>query len=57
MSRIRITLMTALVFALAAVAINSQAQPPPGGQRGGRGRRGGGPGGGPGADPADPAAT
>ncbi len=48
MSRIRITLMTALVFALAAVAINSQAQPPPGGQRGGRGQRGGGPGGGPG---------
>ena len=46
MSRIRITLMTALVFALAAVAINSQAQPPPGGQRGGRGQRGGGPGGG-----------
>ncbi|MGA7499450.1 MAG: hypothetical protein WBX00_22185 [Isosphaeraceae bacterium] len=45
MSRIRITLMTALVFALAAVAINSQAQPPPGGQRGGRGQRGGGPGG------------
>ena len=48
MSRIRITLMTALVFALAAVAINSQAQPPAGGQRGGRGQRGGGPGGGPG---------
>jgi Spy/CpxP family protein refolding chaperone len=48
MSRIRITLLTALVFALAAVAINSQAQPPPGGQRGGRGQRGGGPGGGPG---------
>ncbi len=45
MSRIRITLMTALVFALAAVAINSQAQPPAGGQRGGRGQRGGGPGG------------
>ena len=48
MFRIRITLMTALVFALAAVAINSQAQPPPGGQGGGRGQRGGGPGGGPG---------
>src|SRR5271157_6007794 len=48
MSRIRITLMTALVIALAAAAINSQAQPPPGGQRGGRGQRGGGPGGGPG---------
>src|SRR5208337_4023634 len=48
MFRIRITLMTALVVALAAVAINSQAQPPPGGQRGGRGQRGGGPGGGPG---------
>ena len=48
MSRIRITLVTALVVALAAVAINSQAQPPPGGQRGGRGQRGGGPGGGPG---------
>ena len=45
MSRIRITLMTALVFALAAVAINSQAQTLPGGQRGGRGQRGGGPGG------------
>ena len=55
MFRIRITLMTALVFALAAVAINSQAQPPPGGQRGGRGQRGGGPGGGRarGVDPAD----
>src|SRR5271157_5754297 len=48
MFRIRITLMTALVVALAAVAINSQAQPPPGGQRGGRGQRGGGPAGGPG---------
>src|SRR5271157_6250406 len=48
MSRIRITLITALVFALAAVAINSQAQPPPDGQRAGRGQRGGGPGGGPG---------
>jgi len=48
MFRIRITLMTALVVALAAVAINSQAQPPPDGQRGGRGQRGGGPGGGPG---------
>jgi hypothetical protein len=45
MFRIRITLMIALVFALAAVAINSQAQPPSGGQRGGRGQRGGGPGG------------
>ena len=45
MFRIRITLMTALVVALAAVAINSQAQPPPSGQRGGRGQRGGGPGG------------
>ena len=43
MLRIRITLMIALVFGLAAVAINSQAQPPPGGQRGGRGQRGGGP--------------
>jgi len=47
MFRIRITLVTALVVALAAVAINSQAQPPPGGQGGGRGQRGGrgGPGG------------
>ena len=43
MLRIRITPMIALVFGLAAVAINSQAQPPPGGQRGGRGQRGGGP--------------
>ena len=48
MSRIRITLVTALVVALAAAAINSQAQPPPGGRGGGRGQRGGGPGGGPG---------
>ena len=46
MFRIRITLVTALVVALAAVAINSQAQPPAGGQAGGRGQRGGGPGGG-----------
>ena len=50
MFRIRITLVTALVVALAAVAINSQAQPPAGGRGagGGRGQRGGGPGGGPG---------
>ena len=48
MSRIRITLVTALVVALAAAAINWQAQPPPGGRGGGRGQRGGGPGGGPG---------
>ena len=46
MFRIRITLVTALVVALAAVAINSQAQPPAGGGGGGRRKRGGG--GGPG---------
>ena len=41
MSRIRITLMMALVFALAAAAINSQAQPPAGGRGGGGGGGGG----------------
>ena len=52
MFRIRITLVTALVVALAAVAINSQAQPPAGGGGGGRGQRGGGGGpGGPGGGP------
>jgi hypothetical protein len=54
MFRIRITLVTALVVALAAVAINSQAQPPAGGRGGGggRGQRGGG--GGPGGGPGGP---
>jgi hypothetical protein len=51
MSRIRVTLtMAGLVVALAAVALNTQAQPPAGGRGGGgggggRGQRGGGPGG------------
>ena len=45
MSRLRITFTTAaLVLALAALTLNSLAQPPGGG--GGRGGRGGGPGGG-----------
>ena len=50
MFRIRISLVSALVVAMAALAINSQAQQPPGGRGGGggRGQRGGGPGGGPG---------
>ncbi len=57
MFRIRITLVTALVVALAAVAISSQAQQPPGGRGGGgggggRGQRGGG--GGPGGGPGGP---
>jgi hypothetical protein len=52
MSRLRITFTTAaLVLALAALTLNSLAQPPGrggGGGGGGRGGRGGGPGGGPG---------
>ena len=45
MSRLRITFTTAaLLLALAALTLNSLAQPPAGG--GGRGGRGGGPGGG-----------
>jgi hypothetical protein len=47
MSRLRITFTTAaLVLALAALTLNSLAQPPGGGGGGGRGGRGGGPGGG-----------